>query len=33
LEDEDPRVRRMFEEEIKKDGIPLNMPPVTYRTK
>lgn len=31
LEDEDPRVRRMFEEELKKDGIPLNMPPVNYR--
>jgi len=24
-------VRQIFEEEIKKDGIPLNMPPVKYR--
>jgi hypothetical protein len=31
LEDEDPKVRRMFEDEIKKDGIVLNMPPVQYR--
>jgi oxalate decarboxylase/phosphoglucose isomerase-like protein (cupin superfamily) len=31
FEEEDPKVRQMFEEEIKKDGIPLNMPPVKYR--
>lgn len=29
LEDEDPAVRQMFEEELKKEGIPLNMPRVT----
>jgi hypothetical protein len=31
LEDEDPKVRQMFEAEIQKEGIPLNMPPVIYR--
>jgi hypothetical protein len=31
FEDEDPLVRQMFAEEIRKDGIPLNMPAVTYR--
>ena len=31
LEDEDPKVRQMFIEELKKDNIPFNMPPVTYR--
>ena len=31
LKEEDPKVRQIFEEEIKKYGIPLNMPPVKYR--
>jgi len=31
LEDEDPMVRKIFEEELKKEGIPLNMPPVKRR--
>jgi hypothetical protein len=31
LEDEDPEIRRMFQEELKDEGIPFNMPPVTYR--
>ncbi|MEE8517888.1 MAG: hypothetical protein V3S98_02040 [Dehalococcoidia bacterium] len=31
-EDEDPRVRSDFEAEVKKKGITLEMPPVTYRS-
>jgi hypothetical protein len=31
LEDEDPKIRSMFQEEIESEGIPFNMPPVTYR--
>ncbi|MBF8254524.1 MAG: Ethanolamine ammonia lyase-activating protein, partial [Deltaproteobacteria bacterium] len=31
FEDEDPEVRRIFIDEIKKDGIAFNMPAVTYR--
>ncbi|MBI2829852.1 MAG: cupin domain-containing protein [Chloroflexi bacterium] len=31
-EDEDPAVRRMFEEELRKKGIKCTMPPVVYRT-
>ena len=30
-EDEDPEIRRRFEEELRKDGIECRMPPVTYR--
>jgi mannose-6-phosphate isomerase-like protein (cupin superfamily) len=30
-EDEDPSVRRMYEEEIKKVGMTLQMPPVSYK--
>jgi hypothetical protein len=31
LEDENPKVREMFKEELEKEDIPFNMPPVTYR--
>jgi hypothetical protein len=31
FENEDPKVRKIFEDEIKKDGIAFNMPPVQYR--
>jgi len=31
FENEDPKVRQIFVEELKKEGIPLNMPSVTYR--
>jgi oxalate decarboxylase/phosphoglucose isomerase-like protein (cupin superfamily) len=31
LEDEEPKIRSMFQEEIAREGIPFNMPPVTYR--
>jgi len=31
FENEDPRVRQIFVEELKKENISLNMPPVTYR--
>ncbi|MBI2829575.1 MAG: cupin domain-containing protein [Chloroflexi bacterium] len=31
-EDEDPEIRRMFEEELRKKGIKCTMPPVVYRT-
>jgi hypothetical protein len=31
LEDEDPKVRQMFQEELEKEGVQFNMPPVKYR--
>ena len=31
LEDEDPKIRSMFQEELESEEIPFNMPPVTYR--
>ncbi len=31
-EDEDPQIRRMFQEELRKNGVEFTMPPVTYRT-
>lgn len=30
-ENEDPGVRRMYEEELKKVGMTLQMPPVSYK--
>ncbi len=30
-EDEDPEIRRMFQAELKKNGVEITMPPVTYR--
>ena len=33
LEDEDPKVRQIFANELQKENIPFNMPPVTYRNK
>jgi len=30
-ENEDPSVRRMYEEELKKSGVTLQMPPVVYK--
>ncbi|HWO43218.1 MAG TPA: ethanolamine ammonia lyase-activating protein, partial [Candidatus Eisenbacteria bacterium] len=30
-EDEDPSVRRMYEEELRKSGMTLEMPPVNYK--
>ena len=30
-EDEDPEIRRQFEEELRRDGVECTMPPVTYR--
>ena len=30
-EDEDPEIRRYFEEALKKEGVEFTMPPVTYR--
>ncbi len=32
-EDEDPEIRREFEEECKKNGVEMRMPPVTYRSR
>ncbi len=31
-DDEDPQIRKDFEAELKKNGVPNKMPPVTYRT-
>jgi hypothetical protein len=33
FEDEDPAVRKMYREELEKEGIELKNPPVTYRKK
>ena len=30
-EDEDPEVRRRFEEDLRKEGVEMTMPPVVYR--
>ncbi len=30
-EDEDPEIRRRFEEDLRKEGVEIAMPPVVYR--